>query len=47
MTEKDLQDNKAREATGWLTLALMMVLFPVLFFLCVWIPMWFGSTTPY
>lgn len=47
MSDKELQEKNARELKGWLTMILMMVLFPVLFFLCVWAPMWFGSTTPY
>ncbi len=47
MSSKELQEKNAREITGWLTMALMMTLFPILFFLCVWAPMWFGSTTPY
>jgi hypothetical protein len=47
MTDKEIQAKNAREATGWLTMVFMMLLFPVLFFLCVWAPMWFGSTTPY
>lgn len=47
MSNKDLDAKNARESEGWLTLAFMMVLFPVLFFLCVWAPMWFGDTTAY
>lgn len=47
MADQELQERNARESVGWLTLALMMVLFPVLFFVCVWIPIWLGVTTPY
>ncbi|MFW7378124.1 MAG: hypothetical protein ACOH5I_04905 [Oligoflexus sp.] len=47
MADKDLQEKNARESLGWTTLAFMMVLFPVLFFVCVWLPMWLGFTTPY
>lgn len=47
MAEKDLEERNKLESVGWATMALMMVLFPVLFFLCVWFPMWFGDTTPY
>ena len=47
MTDNDKKAKDARECEGWLTLALMMVLFPVLFFLCVWIPIWFDVAKPY
>jgi hypothetical protein len=47
MTDNELKEKNSREAKGWATLALMMVLFPILFFICVWLPMWFGDTTPY
>ena len=47
MNSQELKEKDARESTGWFTLAFMMVLFPVLFFLCVWAPMWFSDTTPY
>ena len=47
MSDKEVQEKNQLESTGWMTLLLMMVLFPVLFFLCVWFPMWFGDTTPY
>ena len=36
--------NKAKEGIGWLTLAFMMFLFPALFFLCVFFPIWIGLT---
>jgi len=47
MADKELQEKNARESLGWLTLAFMMLMFPVLFFVSVWLPMWFGFTTPY
>ena len=36
--------NATREARGWLSLLLLMVLFPLLFFLCVFFPIWLGVT---
>lgn len=47
MSERNLQGDKAKEAVGWATLAMMMVLFPVLFFLCVFFPIWIGWTSPW
>ncbi|NRA64373.1 MAG: hypothetical protein HRU19_07805 [Pseudobacteriovorax sp.] len=47
MSSKEIAEKNSRESRGWYTLAFMMVLFPVLFFLCVWAPMWFADTTPY
>jgi hypothetical protein len=38
------QSDSKKEATGWLTLVAVMFLFPALFFLCVWFPMWVGLT---
>ena len=33
-----------KEAIGWLSLASMILLFPALFFLCVYFPIWVGLT---
>jgi hypothetical protein len=33
-----------KEAVGWLQIVACMVAFPVLFFLCVFFPMWIGAT---
>lgn len=33
-----------KEAAGWVSLAAVMVLFPALFFLCVFFPIWIGIT---
>jgi len=38
--ERDIR----QEAIGWLQIVGCMLLFPVLFFLCVWFPMWIGVT---
>jgi len=46
MTSKDLETQR-REQKGWLTLLFMMILFPVLFFLCVWIPIWMDIASPF
>ncbi|NRA44032.1 MAG: hypothetical protein HRU09_03640 [Oligoflexales bacterium] len=39
-------DNKARdlakENAGWLQICGIIILFPILFFACVWFPMWMG-----
>jgi len=36
--------DKSKEAAGWLSLALIMLLFPALFFFCVFFPIWIGIT---
>lgn len=33
-----------KENIGWLSLTLIMVAFPTLFFLCVFFPIWIGMT---
>lgn len=38
------QRDMTREGAGWLSLVFMMVLFPALFFLCVYFPIWVGLT---
>ncbi len=38
------QRDLGREAAGWISIAVVMVLFPVLFFLCVFFPIWVGLT---
>ena len=37
-----IQGDATKEARGWLSLVLLMVLFPLLFFLCVFFPIWLG-----
>lgn len=45
-TDRSLpQDDACQETLGWLSLALLMVLFPLLFFLCVFLPIWLGVTS--
>ena len=39
-TERDM----GKEAAGWVSIALIMLAFPVLFFLCVFFPIWIGMT---
>ena len=34
-----------REAQGWISIAVIMLVFPALFFLCVFVPIWLGITT--
>lgn len=38
--ERDIK----KEDQGWLSIALIILLFPTLFFLCVFIPIWTGLT---
>lgn len=48
-----VSENKAvsrdleKEGAGWLSLILIMFLFPALFFLCVFFPIWLGIASPY
>lgn len=44
MALKPERDAK-REASGWISIAAIMLLFPALFFLCVYLPIWLGYTT--
>ncbi len=39
-TQRDL----SKEAVGWISLLVVMVLFPVMFYLCVFFPIWVGLT---
>jgi hypothetical protein len=46
-TESDMaepQRDIQKEATGWIGLAVVMIAFPALFFLCVFFPIWVGLT---
>ena len=46
-TESDMaepQRDIRKEATGWIGLAVVMIAFPALFFLCVFFPIWVGLT---
>ena len=38
------QRDIGREATGWIGLIVVMFLFPTLFFLCCYFPIWVGWT---
>lgn len=38
--DRDMQ----REAEGWISIAVIMLAFPALFFLCVFAPIWLGIT---
>jgi hypothetical protein len=38
----EVQRDMKREAIGWISITLIMVLFPVLFFVCAYAPMWLG-----
>lgn len=39
--------GNGREGMGWFSLAAFMLLFPALFFLCVYFPIWLGVASPY
>lgn len=41
---KHIERDLKREATGWISIAVVMLLFPALFFLCVFFPIWVGLT---
>ena len=36
--------SPSKEINGWISLVFMMLLFPALFFLCVYFPIWVGLT---
>lgn len=38
------QLDATKETYGWLSLLLLMVLFPLLCFACVFLPIWLGVT---
>ena len=40
----DIHRDPRRESIGWLQMILIMLMFPVLFFLCVFFPIWIGLT---
>ena len=39
-----METDRSKEAMGWLSLIAVMLLFPALFFLCVFFPIWVGWT---
>ena len=41
-----IEGDLTKEACGWLSLVLLMMLFPLLFFLCVFFPIWLGIAVP-
>ncbi len=47
MTSPDHESHRSLEARGWFTLLVVMFLFPILFFLCVFFPIWIDVATPY
>ncbi len=47
MSNKEVEAHRKLEAEGWLTLLFVMLLFPLLFFLCVFFPIWIDVATPY
>jgi hypothetical protein len=47
MSSQDLEKNKRLEAAGWLQLLAIMILFPILFFVCAFFPIWIDVATPY
>lgn len=47
MTSHDQESHRSLEAKGWLTLLVVMFLFPLLFFLAVFFPIWIDVATPF
>lgn len=43
MVRKPVRDMQ-KENLGWFQLAILILLFPALFFLCVYFPIWVGLT---
>ena len=41
-TSRSKEENKA-EVIGWMSMVFFLVLFPVLFFVCVWFPKMIGQ----
>lgn len=37
--------DMAREGLGWMKISLIILMFPALFFLCVFFPIWVGWAT--
>ena len=49
MIEQPVKDEAVKrdprkETTGWMSMALILFLFPTLFYLCVFFPIWVGWT---
>jgi hypothetical protein len=44
MTMTKPQRDQGREVKGWTSMIFVMLLFPALFFLCVFFPIWVGMT---
>ena len=47
MAQAKVTRDLKKENTGWLFLTFLMVMFPALFFLVVFLPIWMGWATPY
>lgn len=41
-SKADALRSPEKEAVGWLQICAIILLFPTLFFLCVFLPMWVG-----
>ena len=46
MKNKVTRDMR-KEMIGWVSIASCIVMFPALFFFCVFFPIWMGWTTPF
>jgi len=42
--KKSTSRNIKNEANGWLQMILIMFMFPALFYLCIFFPIWVGLT---
>ena len=47
MSQRTVERDLGQEAVGWLSLIAILFLFPTLFFLCVFFPIWLGIASPY
>ena len=47
MKDSKLERDYEGEGRGWIFLVLCMFGFPILFFLCVWFPIWIGIAGRY
>lgn|GEM_PF-1789899 len=46
MAKVVVKRDLGKEAVGWISIAAIMIAFPILFFVCVWIPIWLGVAGP-
>lgn len=47
MSNKSSHDDQKDHPVAWLGMAALILVFPLLFFLCVYLPIWLGFAGPY